>query len=104
MIGHTLVNHIVNADDLVVLSPCSTGLQQLLTVCSVYGVEHDIKCSASKSVVNVCRTQEDKCSKCPDFNLSDYNLIIASVIRGKYLGHFIAEQMTADEDIYRKKP
>lgn len=49
MIGNSLVNHIMYADDLVVLSPCSAGLQQLLNVCSEYGVHvHDMKLNADK--------------------------------------------------------
>lgn len=100
MIGSTLVNHIMYADDLVVLSPSSAGLQQLLAVCSVYGVEHDIKYNASKSAVMIFRTKEDKCLKCPDFKLSDINLSVCNKL--KYLGHFITEQMTDDEDIYRQ--
>ncbi len=38
MIGNTLVNHIMYADDLVVFSPSSAGLQQLLNLCSDYGL------------------------------------------------------------------
>ena len=41
MIGDKKVNHLMYADDLVVLSPSSAGFQQLLNVCSVYGAEHD---------------------------------------------------------------
>ncbi len=56
MIGNTLVNHIMYADDLVVFSPSSAGLQQLLTLCSDYGLEHDILYNPDKSVVMSCRT------------------------------------------------
>jgi len=35
MVRNMLVNHILNADDLVDLSPSSAGLQQLLTISSV---------------------------------------------------------------------
>lgn len=48
MTGNTLVNHIL-WDDVMVLCPCNTVLQQLLTMCSVYGEEHDIKYNASKN-------------------------------------------------------
>ncbi len=36
------MNNIMYADDLVVFSPSSAGLQQLLTLCSDYGHEYDI--------------------------------------------------------------
>lgn len=42
MIGNILVNHIMYADDLVVFNPSSAGLQQLLNMCSEYGLEDDI--------------------------------------------------------------
>ncbi len=50
------------ADDLVVLSPSSAGLQQLLRVCSQYGLMFDIKFNSMKSVVLIARTKDDiKC-------------------------------------------
>lgn len=49
MIGGMLVNHLMYADDLVTFSPSSDGLQQLLNVCTDYGVEYDIKYNSSNS-------------------------------------------------------
>ncbi len=85
MIGNTLLNRIMYADDLVVLSPSSAGLQQLLNVCSLY----DIKYNATKSVVLICRAKENKCLKFPGFKLSDNNLQVRNKI--KYFGYFITE-------------
>ena len=57
MVGETLVSLLMYADDLVVLSPSSDGLQQLLVdTGSMYGVKHDIKYNASKITVFICRT------------------------------------------------
>ncbi len=99
MTGDTPVNHIMYTDDLVIFCPSSAGLQ-LLNVCSVYYVNHDIKYNAIRTVVLICRTKEDKCLKFPDFKLSDNNLEVRKKV--KYLGHFITEQMTDDDDIYRQ--
>ena len=41
-IGGVMVNHIMYADDLVIISPSVKGLQRLLDVCAVYGQTHDI--------------------------------------------------------------
>ena len=41
--GHTIVNNPMYADDLVLLCPYSAGLQQMLKVCSQYGLDYDIK-------------------------------------------------------------
>ena len=83
------------------LKDTSWSIQQLLAVCSVYDVEHDIKYNASKSAVKIFRTKEDKCLKCPDFKLSDINLNVCNKL--KYLGHFITEQITDDEDVCTSK-
>lgn len=88
------------ADDLVVFSPSTAGLQQLLNICSVYGVEHDIKYNAAKSTVMICRTKEDKCMNYPDFCLS--NVMLNVTTKTKYLGHIITADMSDDDDIYRQ--
>ena len=53
--GSALYNHLMYADNLVIFSPCSRGLQQLLDVCSQYGVSHDVKYNTQKSVVTIIR-------------------------------------------------
>lgn len=100
MIGGILVNHIMYADDLVVFSPSSPGLQQLLNICSGYGFKYDIKYNANKSNVMICRTKEDKNLKFPVFELSDKSLTVSGKV--KYLGHFITEYLTDNEDIERQ--
>ncbi len=97
MIGNTLVNYIMYADDLVVFSPSSAGLQQLLNLCSDYGLEHDILYNPDKSVGMICRTKEDKSIHFPVFKLSKKSLTVCAKV--KYLEHIITERMTDDEDI-----
>ena len=48
--GH-LINHIMYADDLVLISPSSAGLSQLLRECEKFGTRHDVKYNAKKSAV-----------------------------------------------------
>ena len=38
IIGSTLINHLMYADDLVLMAPSSMGLSMLLSVCSEYGI------------------------------------------------------------------
>ncbi len=62
LVGDSIINHMLYADDLVVLSPSSAGLQQLLRICSQYGLMFDIKFNSMKSVVLIARTKDDiKC-------------------------------------------
>jgi len=46
-------------------------VQQLLTVCTVCGVEQNIKYNTSNSDILICGTKEDKSVKFTDFKLSD---------------------------------
>ena len=39
-VGTMLVNHLMYADDLVLLSPSAAGLSMLLSICSTYGIEY----------------------------------------------------------------
>ena len=51
IIGSSLINHLMYADDLVLMAPSSMGLSMLLSVCSEYGIEHDIKYSTRSNVM-----------------------------------------------------
>ena len=39
IIGSSLINHLMYADDLVLMAPSSMGLSILLSVCSEYGIQ-----------------------------------------------------------------
>ena len=84
MVGSTVMNHLMYADDCVIFSPSSADMQQLLNVCSVYGEQQDIKYE-SKSLIMICRTMGDRHITFPDFKLSGNVLNICSEV--KYLGN-----------------
>lgn len=48
LMGDTSVNNLIYADDLVIFSPYSVGLQQLLKVFSCYGHHIDINLNTKK--------------------------------------------------------
>ena len=48
-LGKIMVNHLAYADDLVILSPSTKGLQKLLHIFSDYGEEHDIMFNHKKT-------------------------------------------------------
>ena len=52
--GH-LINHIMYAEDLVLISPSSARLRQLLQECETFGMSHDIRYYAKKSTVVIFR-------------------------------------------------
>ncbi len=46
--GAMLINHLMYADDLVIMCPYSRGLAGLLKICSKYGIENDISYNSTK--------------------------------------------------------
>ena len=100
-VGNTLVNHLMYADDLALLSPSSAGFQQLLNVCTDYGIKYDVKYNAKKSVVMICRTREDKDLSFPSFYLSGQ--VVSIHRKAKYLGHVLTDQLCDDEDLFRQR-
>lgn len=88
------LNLLMYADDLVVSSPSSAGLQQLLNA------EHDVKYNASKTRVMMCHSREDQERVFPAFKMSNTN--IAPCKKVKYLGHVLTEDVTDDDDIHRQ--
>lgn len=83
MMGESLINNLY-ADDLVALFPYRAGLQQLLRVCSNYGLQYDMKFNSEKSVATITSTKENRKQNFPI--LWDLTLALTKV---KYLGHFI---------------
>ena len=49
------INHLMYADDLVVFSPSSVGLRELLSVCEMYGLNHEIRFNHKKSAIIISR-------------------------------------------------
>ncbi len=101
MLGNTTVNHYMYADDLVVFSPSSAGFQQLLNICSDYGIRYDVQYNTKKSVVMICRTKDHRDLNFPDLYLSGQVWNVCTTV--KYLGHFINNEMSDDDDMYRQR-
>ena len=51
-----LINHIMYVDDLVLISPSTSGLWQLLHKCEEFGINYDVKHHATKSAVMIFRS------------------------------------------------
>ena len=100
LVGNSVINHLMYADDLVVLSPYSGGLQQLLKICSTFGSEHDVIYNAKKSNVVIVRTREDKHLSFLVFHLSGSCLSVCR--ETKYLGHIFTDDLRDDRDISRQ--
>ena len=88
------------ADDLVLISPSSAGLSQLLRECEKFGTRH-VKNNAKKSAVMIYRSMTLKGCTIPNFNLN--GMILHVVASYKYLGHYITDDLSDDDDINRQR-
>ena len=101
MNGH-LINHIMYADDLVLISPSSAGLCQLLLECERFGMSHAVKYmyNAKKSAVMIFRSATLKGCFIPEFKLKGVTLHVVATY--KYLGNYISKDLS-DDDINRQR-
>lgn len=81
-------NH--HADDLVIFSPYSAGLQQLLKVYSQYRKDYDIKFNSKQSHAMIVRDREDRKLVFPVFQLC--NIPVMTCTQIKCLGHFLTDR------------
>ena len=100
-VGASLVNHLMYADDLVLLAPSAAGLSLLLSECSYYGIEFDVKFNSAKSNVMVFCCNLLKDIPVPNFMLN--GVAIDKVSNCKYLGHCINDKLIDDDDMARQR-
>ena len=94
----TIVNHMLYADDICIISLSSAGLQQLLNICSGYTELHDLTFNAKKSMC-MYFSMNKHCG-CPVIYLG--NSICEFVKEVKYLGVMIHSSMKKTIDYARQ--
>ena len=101
IINMTVINHLMYADDLVLLSPSTAGLQKLLNVCSEYGIEHNIVFNPKKSAIMSFKTKDSCEISLPNFLINGDK--IETVNDYCYLGHIIEKHLSDELDIERQR-
>jgi hypothetical protein len=81
-VGKAYFGCIMYADDLLLLSPSVVGLQEMLDICTVYGLRHDIHFNAKKTVCVAI----GKMYRCVHCTLYINNVAIPWANSFKYLG------------------
>ena len=99
--GDTIINHLMYADDLVLISPSGTGLKELLCACEVYSLEHAIIYNSKKSTVVVCRNNVMMNAVRPSIIVNGD--VIPESEKFKYIGHIICSDLSDDEDMMRQR-
>ena len=67
----TIINHMIYADDICIISLSSAGLQQFVIVCSDYSKLHALTFNAKKSMSRYFITCMNKHCECPVIYLSN---------------------------------
>ncbi|XP_063372171.1 uncharacterized protein LOC134660369 [Cydia amplana] len=100
-VGGKFINNISYADDMVLLSPSISGIQDLLTICERYAESHGLRYNASKSELLVFKAGTKSYSHTPQVKLG--NIPLKIVEEFKYLGHWVTSSLTDNKDIERER-
>ena len=101
VLGDFFMNHLMYADDLVLISPTTRGLYKLINECQKYGIEYDILYNPIKSAVMFIKPKFMSKLGMPTFKISDENIKVVNEYT--YLGHILTDNMSDDMDILRQR-
>ena len=99
-IAGKISNNFAYADDLAIICPCASALNELLSVCDGFARDHYITFSTSKSVCMCVTPRGLRLNTLPSVYLSEVKL--SYVDSFTYLGHIITSEFNDDEDIKRE--
>ena len=83
ILGDLILNHLMYADDLVLISPSTYGLENLLEVCENYGIEFDIKFNSNKSAIMFIKPANMLDIQLPVFRINNEVINVETEYRGK---------------------
>ena len=98
-IKNLIINHLMYADDLVLICLSSAGLQTLMEVCQKFGEENDLLFNSKKSAILPFMPNDKKNLRIPRFYLNKESVPIVKSFQ--YLGHILSKDGTDDLDIER---
>ena len=96
-----LINHLMYADDMVLIAPATAALQMLLRECQKFGLVHDMVFNPKKSAVMIFKNKNERVINTPPFVLN--NECIPVVEDYCYLGHIIDNDLNDEKDIHRQR-
>ena len=100
-IGEILINHLMFADDIVLISPSTYGLKVLLEVCQKYGIKCNILFNPNKSAVMFLKPSHMKNVNMPNFYVNGESIKVVN--NYTYLGHILTDDLKDDLDILRQR-
>ena len=99
-VNETCVNHLLYADDTVLISPSPSGLQKLVNLCCSYALANDITFNTKKTKLMCFKPKCHKDLFVPQISLN--GVVIDLVRTYKYLGVIFSDDMKDDCDIKRQ--
>ena len=99
-VRNLIINHLFYADDLVLFSPSSSGLQTLHNICNSCALELDIVFNKLKCKIMIFKCFVFRNCINPVFYLDQHALV--ECVSYKYLGHYICCNRNDDLDISRQ--
>ena len=97
--GDNVINHLMYADDIVLLSPSAKGMQRLLDNAYTYGCEYDILFNSQKSQLMIFDTM--RLGYNDNIMLGEAPLTVTKSY--KYLGHIITDNLSDEADLEDKE-
>ena len=98
--GIEIINHLMYADDLVIIAPAVAGLSKLLRICELFGASHVMIFNQKKSASVYFISETLKGAHLPNVYLNGE--VILQVDSVKYLGHHLSNDLHDDLDIHRQ--
>ena len=99
--GNEIINHLMYADDLVIMAPSVAGLSKLLIICEVFGASHDMIFNQKKSAsVYVISKTLKGAPHLPNVYLNGEVILLVDSVQ--YLGHHLTNDLHDDLDIRRQ--
>jgi exonuclease III len=99
-ISKVFVNHLMYADDIVLMAPSVKGLQNLVTACYAYGTDFNITFNKQKTVCMIIDNKQTVDCNIPNIKMGGE--LLKYVTNVKYLGHIISNNLKDNEDIARQ--
>ena len=101
VLGNLILNHLMYADDLVLISPSTYGLCKLIAECEKFGIEFDIMFNSKKSAIMFFQPKFMNNMNLPVWKINDENIRVVSDYL--YLGHIICDDLSDDLDILKQR-
>ena len=92
-----VVTHPYYADDLVLVSPAASGLNELIQECERFSIDYGLNFNESKTVMLYFKPDSFKINPCTSVKMN--GTLINVECSCKYLGHMITNKLSDDEDV-----